>query len=507
MEIWGRRGSLLLLFCVLAGALGLPAYAQGSSDLDAVLEGFDDQEEPSGGDGSSPHEERDRLDDVLNGFDEQEMSQEEENNSELEDILKEFDTPNEQQLNERSGTEKAPFWDLFGYWKFLTVMNVNERHEQPFQGLTHLRGEVDVKLELDVPDTWKARIGGNFRHDVVYLLKGRDEYAEELVENDETEIELREAYLQGKLSQKLDLKFGRQIVVWGVSDSWRVVDVLNPLDLREIGMVDIEDLRLPVTMTRLDYYPASRWALTGIMIHEIRSHKEPSFGSDFYPGTAALPDEEAIPDFSLAHQEFALAAIGRFSGWDLSLHTAWVYDDNWYLKEIPEDTVQRQHSRLFIGGLTGQITRGNVLFKGEAALIDGLKFSSLPDKETSRLDLLLGLAYSGFHDTSLSLDVVNRHLFEYDDVLSSEDIQRNQFQSAFRFTRDFYHDTMHVMLLASVLGVRGEDGALERVQLEYEWAEALSIFLGATLYQGGDTEFSKAVQDNDRLFFEFKYSF
>ncbi|MCP4396923.1 MAG: hypothetical protein GY801_06445, partial [bacterium] len=156
MEIWGRRGSLLLLFCVLAGALGLPAYAQGSSDLDVVLEGFDDQEEPSGRDASSPHEERDRLDDVLNGFDEQEMSQEEEKKSELEDILKEFDTPNEQQLNERSGTETAPFWDLFGYWKFLTVMNVNERQEQPFQGLTHLRGEVDVKLELDVPDTWKV---------------------------------------------------------------------------------------------------------------------------------------------------------------------------------------------------------------------------------------------------------------------------------------------------------------------------------------------------------------
>ncbi len=63
------------------------------------------------------------------------------------------------------------------------------------------------------------------------------------------------------------------------------------------------------------------------------------------------------------------------------------------------------------------------------------------------------------------------------------------------------------MLVASALGVQGEDGVLERVQLEYEWADALSIFLGATLYQSGDTTFSKAIQDNDRVFLEFKYSF
>ncbi len=63
------------------------------------------------------------------------------------------------------------------------------------------------------------------------------------------------------------------------------------------------------------------------------------------------------------------------------------------------------------------------------------------------------------------------------------------------------------MLVASALGVQGEDGALERVQLEYEWADALSIFLGMALYQSGNTAFSKAIQDNDRVFLEFKYSF
>ncbi len=63
------------------------------------------------------------------------------------------------------------------------------------------------------------------------------------------------------------------------------------------------------------------------------------------------------------------------------------------------------------------------------------------------------------------------------------------------------------MLVASALGVQGEGGALKRVQLEYEWADALSIFLGATLYQSGNTTYSKAIRDNARVFLEFKYSF
>ena len=489
MDTWEKQGSLLLLFYLLGVVTVLPAYSQVESDLDAILEGFDDPENIF-----SIHEESERIDEVLNGFDEPDMSQR-------------FNTPNEQDVKNEHEIEKTPFWDLFGYWKLLTVVNVNTQQERPFQGLTHLRGELGLKLELGISGTWKALIGGNLKHDVAYRLKGRNDYSEELIGDYETEIELREAYLQGDLTQNLDVKFGRQIVAWGVSESLRVVDVLNPLDQREIGMVDIEDLRLPVMMSRLDYYPATQWTLTGIMIHESRFHKEPPFGSDFYPATERLPGEEAIPDFSLAHQEFALAAIGRFTGWDLSLHAAWVYDDNWYVEEVTENDIQRKHNRVLIAGLTGQIARGNTLFKGEAALINGLKFSSLLDQEKSRLDVLIGFEYAGFENPTISFEALHRHLIEYDNTLLSEDIQRNQFQSTLRVTRDFSNDTIHAMLVASASGLRGEGGILERVQLEYEWADAVSIFLGATLYQSGDTAFSKTIEDNDRVFLEFKYNF
>ena len=49
--------------------------------------------------------------------------------------------------------------------------------------------------------------------------------------------EARDAFLKGR---------------W-LLDNLRVTDVLNPMDLRVPGLTDIDDLRLPVTMIKLDY--------------------------------------------------------------------------------------------------------------------------------------------------------------------------------------------------------------------------------------------------------------
>ena len=123
-------------------------------------------------------------------------------------------------------------------------------------------------------------------------------------------------YIQGSLTKSLDVKIGRQIVVWGKSDNIRVTDVLNPLDIREPGLTDIEDLRLPVTMSRLDYYIGD-WSLTGIAIHEIRFNKRPEYGSDFYPGSQPPPHEDK-PDHCGNNTEYAVAINTAFSNRQVS---------------------------------------------------------------------------------------------------------------------------------------------------------------------------------------------
>ena len=147
------------------------------------------------------------------------------------------------------------------------------------------------------------------------------------------ELELLETYVQGSLLRYLDVKAGRQIVVWGKLDNIRVTDILNPLNLREIGATDIEDLRLPVNMLKIDGY-LFNWTLTGIAIPEIRFNKNPEYGSDFYPAELPPPHEET-PENGFEHMEYALSASGVFSGWDIAFYWADVYSDTSHLERLP----------------------------------------------------------------------------------------------------------------------------------------------------------------------------
>ena len=197
----------------------------------------------------------------------------------------------------------------------------NYAHKEPnpgetdWRGLSSLKTELQLELDARLSDSWQLFLSGDGFHDFVYSIRGRENYSSEVLDNYETQAQLRKAYLRGRLTKKLDLKVGRQIVVWGKSDNIRVTDILNPLDLREPGLTDLEDLRLPVTMTRLDFYHG-KWGISGIAVHEHRYNKMPEYGSDFYPSPfPPFPEEE--PSHRIENTEFAFSANGLFTGWDI----------------------------------------------------------------------------------------------------------------------------------------------------------------------------------------------
>ncbi|MCP4221322.1 MAG: DUF1302 domain-containing protein, partial [bacterium] len=194
-------------------------------------------------------------------------------------------------------------------------------------------------------------------------------YTDDVLDNYENELEFDEVFLLGSITNDLDLKAGRQIVVWGRSDNIRISDVLNPLDLRWPGLVDIEKLRLPVTMTKLDYY-IKCWSLSGIALHEVRYNKTPEFGSDFFPGLQPLPGKESPHEgFAFDKTQFAASLNGIFQGWDVSIYVADIYASEGHISPIsrfPVPQSQVKHSRIKMFGGAFNIARGNWLFKTEA---------------------------------------------------------------------------------------------------------------------------------------------
>jgi hypothetical protein len=369
-----------------------------------------------------------------------------------------------------------------------------------------------MQLDLSAKffDSWQALISGKGTYDFAYHIKGRDEFTDDVLDNYEKEIELGETYVLGSLTDSLDIKVGRQIVVWGKSDNIRVTDVLNPLDFREPGLTDIEDLRLPVTMTRLDYY-IGHWSLTGIAVHEIRFNKNPEYGSDFYPAEIPLPHEDK-PKSCVDNTEFAIAVNGIFSGWDISFYWADIYEDMPHMELVssgPPPLTEMKHTRLKMYGTAFNIARGNWLLKTEAAYFDGIEYFNAPNKKYSRMDVLAGVEYSGFKDTTVSIEAVNRHIHNFDKILKQppDEAQKDEFQWVVRLTRDFLNETLTLTVLASTYGMTGQDGAFQRFCVEYDVTDAFAVNTGLVTYQSGDKAQFRDIGDNDRLFLEFKYSF
>lgn len=398
----------------------------------------------------------------------------------------------------------------------------NTQHKAPAEGETDYRGfsrarfKALGKAKTQWSPQWQSEINLSAFYDAVYQLRGRDNYTDEVLDEYESEVDLRDTFVQGTLTDSVDIKVGRQIVVWGKADSIRVVDILNPLDLREPGMVDIEDLRLPVGMAKLDYYLGSgfgsgldsgvdAWNASLMLIPEVRFSKQPAYGSDFYVAPTRLPPEEHIASRT-EHLQYAAALSGRFTGWDISLHYADIYSNTTYQSTDANGAPVRKHPRVTLWGAAANATSGNWLYKGELALLDGLRYSSLPEEQFRRADALLGLEYYGFTDTTLGVEIADRYILNYDEALNSSanGIQKEESQLALRYTGKFLREKLELGFLSSLWGP-GDGGGFYRAWAEYELSAGLLLSGGMVVYQSGDNPMFKRIARNDRLFAELEY--
>jgi hypothetical protein len=515
--------ALLVLLLATSLAACFAREAPCEDDVDDILGGFDD--EP--GESFEGSVEEGEMDDILGGF---------------EDELGEGKPP-----SMTEGAEER-FWDLTGsvslggsvnYLKHHAVAGTGRRTD--YGGLQRLRTRLNLELDVDLPRDWKGRLAGFGFFDWAYLANGRGNYTKDVRDLYEWEVDFQEVWVQGSLLDDLDLKVGRQIVNWGRSDTLRVLDVLNPLDNREPALVDIEDLRRPVTMVKADYYFGS-WGLSAIAIPEIRFSLNPPFGSDFAPVLSSVGTVEAYvfpedkPKESFDNTQWAAALTGIFSGWDVSFHFARMFQDLEYLDPkiglaavgpipISFEGTKLRHSRTTLVGAGANYTIGSWLFKAEIAWTDGIDYTTSTSFDLSalglgivaiptgtvrrsRLDFMGGIEYYGWTDTNIALEVVNRHIFGFrNDMRPLFGTQENTLETALRITRTFMNDRLEVTALGVVFGSYAQDGSVVRLEAHYDLRDALELVGGIVFYQKGDPPPFDIIKNNDRLFFEVKYSF
>ena len=403
-----------------------------------------------------------------------------------------------------------------------------------FGNLTRLDLDGFLQLDVDLPGEWQMRAEALGFYDFVFRIKGRSDFGGEVIDVYEWQVDSGEVYISGPIHSKVDLTIGRKIVNWGRSDTFRVVDVINPLDNKEPGLVDIEDLRRPRAMVKLDAQ-SGPWSGQFLIIPEARYDRQPPFGSEFFPN----PETFGISASQISALQidgrsdwtdtpsFAGKIDGRFSGWDFSVYGAYTDEGTRVLDARPvafpigpDALVPRfEANRFGMLGAAGNITRGAWLVKAEIAWLADLRVLNgrtptptnaipLTSERRDRIDTMIGIEYYGPDQLTIALEIVNRHLLDDPSDPNVERLtEQSTFQTGIRITRPFFRERLDVTIQAILLGERVQDGAIFRASGDFEVTDAIKATGGILIFSGGPDRALGAFDKNDRLFAELKYSF
>lgn len=343
----------------------------------------------------------------------------------------------------------------------------------------------------------------------------------------------------------VDIFAGRQVVALGEGVLLTPLDVVAPRDLRDPGMTEVADLRLPVTMLRVGVF-VDKFRLEAIGIPEadfgFRSPPEGPFG--LLPGLAAraetpetLDVNELLDQIETAYvhtpSRFSLAgmqAMGRLMyrgrGFDLGLYGGSVLDKQGALAnpegldiefETTDYEITLEHLRYTLLGHSGAVVAGDLVARwefvaslgkahniGEVLSVAGTSFNFNPivDERTMYTGML-GFGYTGIKHTRIDLEASKSFLDTVNLTFPTEAMQY-----ALRVSHLSYKERLEIAGLFMGVGATLEYGWAANLIADYELADGLHAGLGYVTYFPGDELGPLLGYDtHDRLFTTVRWDF
>lgn len=401
-----------------------------------------------------------------------------------------------------------------------------------------IKSILNLTFDYKISEVWKSKLNINGFYDYAYQYRGRDEFTDETLEAYESEFEVRDFFIDGSFSNQSYFKFGRQVIAWGQSKTSQINDRVNPRYQRELGIVDLEDARLPVVASKYTVVFDS-FDFNMVAVHEIRSNKYATKGSEFDPFISLramgiqIRDEE-VPDSDIKNTEYALRLSKLFNGGDLALMYSSTYEDSPYLDfymltkpsiYYGQLTITPKFKRIRTLGITGSMVSGSWIFKTELARKYGVAFSrgdireqmaTIPLgiynedsniietwSEKDQNQAMLGIDYSGISDLTITFEGVLSQIDDYEDNLSSKRTSGLAYMS---IDYSALNDTFKAKFI--LMHFTDNNGDVYRINLDYDFIDALTGSLGAIYYEAdADEARLYPYRSNDKYFASIKYSF
>ncbi len=337
--------------------------------------------------------------------------------------------------------------------------------------------------------------------------------------NWELDIGLREAYMDIYFNN-VDLRIGKQQIIWGKADGVFITDIISPKDLREFLLRDFDEIRMGITSVKFNYYPGNN-TFEIVWAPVFTPTQMPEKNSIWYPEM----DFPVEPIFDYRRKDVGMKVknseiFAKFSAMtsavDFEIMGGYMWDDdptmhitkkiNPQTQKLTGLTVTPEHHRLGVGGGSFSSTLGPVVLRGEGAFYYGKYFNSeaptLTDGtvEKNYLHYLAGLDFT-LWDVHLSAQFIQQAILDYDEEIKNDQFENTITAMAFR---DFLRETLRLELF-SYVGLNNFD-ALIRPKVTYKLTDGFELLLGANFFIGSEGRFGQ-YDNNDMVYLKVRYDF
>jgi len=368
---------------------------------------------------------------------------------------------------------------------------------------------------------------------------------------------LRECYLD-VLTDRLDLRLGKQQVVWGTADGVRILDIVNPLDYREWTLKDYIDTRIPLWMLNAEGKILMNGQLQLLLIPDYAANYYPPSGAPFTLRTVRLGAESmqaltagrvttATIDEKPAHTfentkiglrwrniieghafEYTLNYLNTYS----FASSAYTVMDYLGFRPVRFELTRRAEKiNVFGGTFSKTITEGIMIpglgkgwtLRGELAYIRGDAMNYGTDKNISgtvdvdQYNYVLGFDRSFFTNWQFSFQFIQMWAKAIEKPLGFNKSTMTLLNGATRGPLDEAETTLTVMLATDflheklkpqILVLYGDDNDWRiSPKVSYEISDQWLATVGLHIFEGDEQQLNGQFDKNDQIFAELKYTF
>lgn len=393
-----------------------------------------------------------------------------------------------------------------------------------------LEHSLESELDLSLPKGLRLHAEGRLRYeDRDQLEPGpsndsryRSDWNRRVAFSDRAEAELLALYVDGYVGDTY-VKVGKQSIGWGAAIGLEVLDVVNPVTMREFVLPDRDERRLSLWALNLQQ-PLGDWMASLIWLPDTTYEQLPAQDGTFafqppvflrQPDHLWLPADK--PDDAISDADYGGQLTTFLSGWDVSLNYLYHYHDRPILElkstgsQAPEgsqEKVQPVYYRTHTIGGSLSNAFGDFTLRAEAGY-DTQQFfqNSHPAvvsgwSRSAEISTVIGVDYSGVRDWLISSQLFTSYLPDYEEGILRE---RRQDRATLLFRGDLLGHTQTAEMLV-IHSLDDHDGIL---QFSWDYRVRSRITLNATLdipYGERTGDFGQ-FRDNDQFSLGIEVSF